>query len=202
MPDPEVLALAAEIPTGTRFTRCRLDASSLPYIPEHRKTQRRRISYSAKPRCQDGHRRTRADLAGIRSIGMGRSIGVAATMSSTPPDPSEYYVPCGRATRPKRVWPPRACGADIAGHPSQDHCLAKDSVAHVPMKRLLGPHMDLDPEQLLQVLNQPGMIQQTPARLPRYQQIEVAALVGFASGHGAEHAQVVSCRRPFVEWRR
>ena len=59
------------------------------------------------------------------------------------------------------------------------------------MKRLLGPDMDLDPEQLLQVLNQPGMIQQTPAWLPRYQQVEVAALVGFASGHRAEHPQVV-----------
>jgi hypothetical protein len=36
------------------------------------------------------------------------------------------------------------------------------------MQRLPGPDMDLDPEQLLQVLNQPGMIQQTPARLPRF----------------------------------
>ena len=74
---------------------------------------------------------------------------------------------------------------------SQPRCLAKDSVAHIPMQRLPGPDMDLDPEQLLQVLNQPGMIQQTPAWLPRYQQIEVAALVGLASGNGAEYTQIV-----------
>jgi hypothetical protein len=51
--------------------------------------------------------------------------------------------------------------------------------------------MDLHPKQLLEVLNQPGMIQQTPARLSGYQQVEVAALIGFTTGHGAEHAQAV-----------
>jgi len=56
--------------------------------------------------------------------------------------------------------------------------------------------MDLDPEQLLKILNQPGMIQQTPARLPRYQQIEVAVLIGFTAGHGAEHAQAVGAAPP------
>ena len=59
------------------------------------------------------------------------------------------------------------------------------------MERFLGPDMDLHPEQLLEILNQPGMIQQTPARLPRYQEIEVAVLIGFTAGHRAEHAQAV-----------
>jgi hypothetical protein len=40
-------------------------------------------------------------------------------------------------------------------------------------------------------LNQPGVIEQTPAWFPRYQQIEVAVLIGFAAGHGSEHAQAV-----------
>ena len=51
--------------------------------------------------------------------------------------------------------------------------------------------MDLDPEQLLKILNQPGMIQQTPARLPGDPQVEVAILIGFTAGHGAEPAQAV-----------
>ena len=50
--------------------------------------------------------------------------------------------------------------------------------------------MDLYPNQLLEILNQNGVIQQTPARLPRYQQIEVAVLIRFATGYRAEHAQV------------
>jgi len=37
-------------------------------------------------------------------------------------------------------------GCSRGGHPSQVRCLAKDSVAHIPMQRLLGPDMDLDPE--------------------------------------------------------
>ena len=53
------------------------------------------------------------------------------------------------------------------------------------------PDVDLHPEQFLEILNQPGVIQQTPARFPRYQQIEVAVLIGFTTGHGAEHAQAV-----------
>jgi hypothetical protein len=59
------------------------------------------------------------------------------------------------------------------------------------VKGFLGADMDLDPEQLLEILNQPGMIQQTPARLPRYQQIEVAVLIGFTACHGTENAQIV-----------
>ena len=59
------------------------------------------------------------------------------------------------------------------------------------MERLLGPDMDLHPKQLLEILNQPGMIQQTPARFPRDQQIEVAVLVGFTAGHGTEYTHIV-----------
>jgi hypothetical protein len=51
--------------------------------------------------------------------------------------------------------------------------------------------MDLDPEQLLEILNQPRVIQKTPSRLPCYQEIEVAVLIGLAAGHGAKHAQAV-----------
>ena len=35
------------------------------------------------------------------------------------------------------------------------------------------------------------MIQQAPARLPCYEKIRVAVLIGFTSGHRAEHAQGV-----------
>jgi hypothetical protein len=52
------------------------------------------------------------------------------------------------------------------------------------------------PEQLLEILNQPGVIEQTPARLPRYQQIEVAVLIGIAAGHGSEHPQAVGAALP------
>ena len=60
------------------------------------------------------------------------------------------------------------------------------------MERLLGPDMDLRPKQLLKILNQPGMIQQTPARLPRDQQIEIAVLIGVTAGHGTEYTYVKS----------
>jgi hypothetical protein len=40
------------------------------------------------------------------------------------------------------------------------------------------------------------VIEQTPARFPRYQQIEVAALIGFTAGHGSEHAQAVGAALP------
>src|ERR1017187_10291001 len=56
--------------------------------------------------------------------------------------------------------------------------------------------MDLHAEQLLEILNQPGVIQQTPARFPGDQQIEVAVLIGFAAGHGAEHTQAVGASPP------
>ena len=59
------------------------------------------------------------------------------------------------------------------------------------MERFLGPDVDLDPKQFLEILNQPGMVQQTSARLPGDQQVEVAARIGVATGHGAEHTQVV-----------
>jgi hypothetical protein len=49
-----------------------------------------------------------------------------------------------------------------------------------------------DPEQLLKVLYQAGMIQQAPSWLPSYQQIEVAAFIGFAAGDGPEHSNVLS----------
>ncbi len=55
--------------------------------------------------------------------------------------------------------------------------------------------MDLPPEQLLELLNQPGMIQPAPARLPCYEKIRVAVLIGFTSGHRAEHAQGGAPRR-------
>src|SRR5450432_1482557 len=67
------------------------------------------------------------------------------------------------------------------------------------MQRLLGADMDLHSEQLLEVLNQPGMIQQTAAWLPGYQQIEVAARIGLTASHGAEHAHAGSAAPPGEE---
>jgi len=45
----------------------------------------------------------------------------------------------------------------------------KYPVAHIPVERLLGPHVDLHPEQFLKILNQPGVIHQAPARFPSHQ---------------------------------
>src|ERR1019366_1641016 len=70
-----------------------------------------------------------------------------------------------------------ACGAGIADHPLQRCRLSQNPVAHVPVKRPLSTDMDPHPEQFLEVLNQPGMVQQTPARLPRHQQNEVPVLI-------------------------
>ncbi len=50
--------------------------------------------------------------------------------------------------------------------------------------------MDFDPEQLLEILNQPGVVQQAAPRFPLNQQVEIAPLVGFTTGDRAEHAQV------------
>ncbi len=56
------------------------------------------------------------------------------------------------------------------------------------MERILASDMDLHADQLLVILNQPRMIQQTPTRLPSYQQIEIAIFAGFTASHGAGHA--------------
>jgi hypothetical protein len=40
------------------------------------------------------------------------------------------------------------------------------------------------------------MIQQAPAGLPFYQQIEIAVLIRFTSGHGAKNAQAVGAATP------
>ena len=61
-------------------------------------------------------------------------------------------------------------GGGTGGQPSQWRCLKKDPVLDIPLERLFRPDMDLHSEQLLEILNQPGMIQQTPARLPGDQQ--------------------------------
>ena len=61
-----------------------------------------------------------------------------------------------------------ACSESIADHPSQRRSLSKDLVAHVPVQRFLCADVDFDPEQPLEIFNQPGMIQQTSAWFPRY----------------------------------
>jgi len=52
--------------------------------------------------------------------------------------------------------------------------------------------VDPDAEQFLQVLDEPRVVEQTPARLPGDQQVEVARFVGLAARHLAEHADIVS----------
>jgi len=64
------------------------------------------------------------------------------------------------------------------------------------MERFLGPDVDLDPQQFLEILNQPGVVHKTPDRSPCNKQIEVAVLVGLTSGHGTEYAEA-SCAMPF-----
>jgi hypothetical protein len=64
------------------------------------------------------------------------------------------------------------------------------------MEGLLGPHMDVHSKQILEILNQPGMVHKTPARFPGDQQIEVAIFVGFIARHGAEHTQAVRATLP------
>ena len=45
-------------------------------------------------------------------------------------------------------------------------------------------------EQFLEILNQPGVIHQAPARFSGDQQIQVAVLIGITVGNGAKHTQV------------
>jgi len=56
--------------------------------------------------------------------------------------------------------------------------------------------MDLHSKQILEILNQPGMVHKTPARFPGDQQIEVAIFVRFIARHGAEHTQAVRATLP------
>lgn len=88
------------------------------------------------------------------------------------------------------------CGAGTDGHPSQRSSLAKDPVAHVPVKRFLSPDVDSHSEQLLEIFDEPSVIHQASARLPGHQQIEVAILIGFTTGHRAEHTQAVGTALP------
>ena len=64
------------------------------------------------------------------------------------------------------------------------------------MKRLLGPNMNLHAEQVLKILNQSGVVQQTASRFPLDQQIEVAALPGLAAGHRAKDTQIARASFP------
>jgi hypothetical protein len=56
--------------------------------------------------------------------------------------------------------------------------------------------MDLHSKQILQILNQPGVVHKTPARFPGDQQIEVAIFIGLIASHGAEHTQAVRATQP------
>ncbi len=60
------------------------------------------------------------------------------------------------------------------------------------MERLLRSHVDLDAEQLLKILHEPGMVEQAPARLPDDQKVEVAALRCLPAGNRAKHTDVPS----------
>jgi hypothetical protein len=52
--------------------------------------------------------------------------------------------------------------------------------------------MNFDAEQLLKILHQPGVVQQTTSRFPLHQEIEIAVLARFASGDGAKNADITS----------
>ena len=56
--------------------------------------------------------------------------------------------------------------------------------------------MDLDPQQNPGNLEPARHVKQTPAGLPRYQQIEVAVLIRITAGRGSKHAQAVSAVPP------
>lgn len=58
------------------------------------------------------------------------------------------------------------------------------------MKRLLRSDMDFEPEQIMKILNQRGMVQQTSAGLPRYQQIEIAVFICRTTRDGAKYPQI------------
>ena len=109
------------------------------------------------------------------------------TASCNPSDARNAALP-GPTKRVMR-WRAPACGAGTADHPSQRRRLSEDPVAHVPVHFSV-PTWTLIPS-ILEILHQPGVIQQTPARLPRHQQIEAAVLIGFTAGHRAEYAQSV-----------
>ena len=64
------------------------------------------------------------------------------------------------------------------------------------MQRLLGTDVNLHPEQLLKILNQPSVVEEAAPRFPVHQQVEVARGVGFTARHGAEHSQVAGAAPP------
>ena len=75
-----------------------------------------------------------------------------------------------------------------AGRPSQGHGLVKDSVAHLPMERFLGPDVDLDLKQLLEISEWSSRLR------PGSQATSTSRSLlsfGFITGHGTYHAQIV-----------
>jgi hypothetical protein len=52
--------------------------------------------------------------------------------------------------------------------------------------------VDLHAEQLLEILNETSVVEQTPTRPPTHQKVEIAVFVGFTASDGAKHTNVVS----------
>ena len=55
--------------------------------------------------------------------------------------------------------------------------------------------MNFDAEQVLKILHQPGVVQQTTPSFPLHQEIEIAVLARLASGDGAKNADLRAPRR-------
>ena len=59
----------------------------------------------------------------------------------------------------------------------------KDPVPLVPVERLLGPQVDVDSQQFLEILNEAGVILEASPGLPIDEKVLVARLMGFSTSY-------------------
>ena len=60
------------------------------------------------------------------------------------------------------------------------------------MKRFFSADVDFDSEEVLEILDEAGVVEETAAGFPGDEKVQVAAFVGLTAGHRAEDAEVVS----------
>lgn len=82
------------------------------------------------------------------------------------------------------------CRSIFPGHFSQRHSLFEDAISESESQALLADHVDLAPEELLQLEPQGCMVQQAPPRFHRDKQIKIALFVGLASGYRPEDPDI------------
>ena len=66
----------------------------------------------------------------------------------------------------------------------------KDPVPLVPVERLLGPQVDVDSQQFLEILNEAGVVPEASPGLPIDEKVLVARLMGFSTSYRAEDTHI------------